>query len=297
MAIRRPVRALAPLALATALTTSSGAWAQDWDHRDLKYGTEDPDRQYLNILLAETDGQAPVCLYAHANGGSADNVGQDSVDRIVEAGYALVSWESIISLASPEDVEIGQADAQLAFDWVRDNAATYGFDPDRIVICGRSRGSVASWKLAHSGHPAIVGAYFYNALPDGTWALPPELYPLNDVSDVSPPMYLAFGPAPGDGDSHDPANLYPVVERYEELGQGEIITLTDSMTEARLDPFHFFPEFVEGLPTDAPEEPGAEGTPDDGGASGCHTAASPGVTWALAWGALLVILGARPRRR
>ncbi|MEM6930214.1 MAG: hypothetical protein AAF602_24960 [Myxococcota bacterium] len=292
MAFAHPVRALAPLALTTIIVASSSAWAQDWDHRDVTYGTDDPDRQYLNIRLAEADGPAPVCLYAHANGGSADNVGQGSVDLVISAGYALVSWESVITLASPEDVEVSQADAQLAFDWVRDNAATYDLDPDRIVICGRSRGSVASWKLAHSGHPAIVGAYFYNALPDGTWMLPDELYPLNDVSDVSPPLYLAFGPAPDDGNSHNPANLYPVVERYEDLGKGDTITLTDSMDEARLDPFHFFPQFVEDLPEATAAEPNADnGEPTDAG--GCATAPPPAVGWA----ALLIWIGAVFRRR
>ncbi|CAE7470719.1 unnamed protein product [Symbiodinium pilosum] len=189
----------------------------------------------------------PVFLFAHENGGSADRFSTKSMDLITGAGYALVSWESIPSISTTAHVDVGSADAQLAFDWVQANAATYNFDPDTIVVGGRSRGSILSWRLGHSRHEAIAGLYFYNALPNGVWAFPDVWNPLNDVTADSPPLYFAYGPAPNDGDIHNPVNVYPVLDRYRELGMPGWVNLTHSMTAARLDAFNFFPDFVAGL--------------------------------------------------
>lgn len=54
----------------------------------------------VNIYLAQNDAPTPVYLFAHANGGSAYGFGQNSADLIVGAGYALVSWASLITIAS-----------------------------------------------------------------------------------------------------------------------------------------------------------------------------------------------------
>ena len=224
-----------------------GGAASGWDHQDLKYATED-SRQWLNIRLADgSNGPTPVYLFAHENGGSADRFSSKSMDLITGAGYALVSWESIPSISTTAHVDIGSADAQLAYDWVRANAATYNFDPEIIVVGGRSRGSVLSWRLGHSGRQAIAGLYFYNALPNGAWAFPDILNPLVDVTADSPPLYFAYGPAPDDGDSHNPVNVYPVVYRYADFGMPGWVNLSHSMTAAKLDPFHFFPDFVASL--------------------------------------------------
>lgn len=289
-----------PLVLALALLPLD-ALAIDWDHQGIPYGTDDPERQYLNIHLVDGEGPTPVLLYAHANGGSADNIGRISADLITGAGYALVSWESVQTLETPDDVLLSQADAQLAFDWVRSNAETYGLDPDHIVIGGRSRGSIASWRLAHGDDPAIPAAYFYNALPDGAWALPELWDPLDDVTAASPPMFLAFGPASNDPDIHDPVNLVPVVERYEALGLGDDIELVEGMDAEGLDPWHFFPDFVAGLEADdAPGEDVGEDEGDDSaaddtsGGKGCSTTAGAGAGgWALG----LLAVGRRRRRR
>ena len=49
-----------------------------------------------------------------------------------------------------------------------------------------------------------------------------------------------------DGDGHNPANLDPIVEKYEEFGQS--ITVTDGMDVGGVSPVHYyFPEFVQSL--------------------------------------------------
>lgn len=247
----RNLRVGAVVAVAVlALFSSAKLLAQQvaWDHTNVVYGTDDPSRQFLNIYLADTAEPAPVLFWAHQNGSTAFNVSQEQADTIVGEGYTLISWESIPSLSTPADLLTAWSDAQLAFDWVRANAATYNLDPDHFIIGGRSRGSGASWPLAHGGHPAIKGIYMYNALPDGFWQAPELWTPVVEVNADSPPVYFAYGPVYGSTDSHRPDNSDPVVARYDELGLGDDITITTGMWQAGISNVMFyFPDFVESL--------------------------------------------------
>jgi hypothetical protein len=218
------------------------------------------DRQWLNIHLADTAEPAPVYIFAHGNGGTANGMSQGEVDTIADEGYTTVSWESVPNVNSSADLDTVWSDAQLVFDWVRANAMTYNMDPDNIIIGGRSRGSGGSWPLAQSGHPAIKGIYMYNALPDGFWQSPELWTPLVDVSVNSPPTYFAFGPTPEDINNHNPVNAYPVRDEYIELGID--FTLTDGMWNDFQDGngnwqnggeiMHYFPDFIETLESPAP---------------------------------------------
>lgn len=245
---------------ATGITLALCCWvlhaqAQDvaWDHSAVVYGTDDPARQFLNIYLADTAAPAPVYFFAHSNGGTAYGVPQDQADAVKAAGYTLVSWESATPLSNPEDIAIAWSDAQLAFDWVRANAGTYNIDPDRIIIAGRSRGSVASWPLAHSGHAAIQGIYMYNALPNSVWAQPELWSPVDNVNADSPPIYMVYGPTPGDGDNHAPENAYPIRDQYIAFGLGDTFTTYDSMQANGISNVnHYFAEFVESIEPSGP---------------------------------------------
>jgi hypothetical protein len=245
----------ASLAVVASLVTGT-ALAQTvlWDHTNVKYGTA--TRQFLNIYRANTSDPAPVYFYSHANGATAYNFLQEQADTIVAEGYTLVSWESVALIQTDSQLLTAWSDAQLAFDWVRANAATYNLNPDHIVIGGRSRGSVASWPLAHSGHAAIKGIYMYNALPEPAWQSPGVWTPVDNVNPNSPPTYLAYGPLPEDvSDIHNPVNAYPVVARYGELGIGDKMTLTDGMDASGLtNPMHYFPDLVATL--EPPPPPG-----------------------------------------
>ncbi|MFN3196916.1 MAG: hypothetical protein ACE366_00670 [Bradymonadia bacterium] len=69
--------------------------------------------------------------------------------------------------------------------------------------------------------------------------------PVAEVNCDSPPMFLPFGPAPDDGDSHNPRNLVPVLDEYARLGKGEEVRLRHSMYARGEEPFQFFTQFVE----------------------------------------------------
>ena len=229
-----------------------------WDYSNIAYGTDDLGRQWLNIHLAYDQSQpSPVYLFAHANGGSANGMSEKQLHTIASEGYTTISWESVRTISTNEDTLLAFADAQVMFDWVLENASTYNLDPDSIVVGGRSRGSIVSWQLAHSSHPSIKGIYMYNALPKAVWKDTDSWSPVDEVSIESPPAFLVYGPDFDDEDGHNPIFVEPVIERYEELGNGDRITRYVDMWEDFQDEesnwtndreiMHYFPEFVASL--------------------------------------------------
>lgn len=229
-----------------------------WDYYRIPYGTDDPNRQWLNIHLDYDQSKpSPIYLFAHGNGGSADGVSENELDAIANEGYAIVSWESIPTIKSSEEAAIGVADAQVVFDWVIANADTYNLDPNHIVVGGRSRGSIISWQLAHSNHPSIKGIYMYNALPQSAWQDTDTWSPVNEITIDSPTTYLVYGPDFDDDDGHNPVNVDPVLASYEELGIGDKITrYVDMWGDFRsanggwtndAHTMHYFSEFVVSL--------------------------------------------------
>lgn len=225
-----------------------------WDHMDVPYGVDDPARQFLNIYLADTTEPAPVYLFSHDNSKTAYDFLQNDADNVHDQGYTLVSWESIVQLNSnPQSILTAWSDAQVAFDWVRANATTYNMDPDRIVIAGRSRGSIASWPLAHSGHAAIQGIYMYNALPNSIWTQEEAWSPVNEVNAASPPIYMVYNPTPGDGNPHAPENAYKIRAAYAALSIDDTFTTYDSMSANGFSSInHYFPEFLASLEPSGP---------------------------------------------
>jgi hypothetical protein len=230
--------------------TNSGVW----DHVHIPYGTDDPERQWLNIHLAYDQSKPmPIYLFAHGNGGSADGMSEKELNAIANEGYATVSWESIPTISGADEAGIGIADAQVMFEWVIANADTYNLDPDHIVVGGRSRGSIISWQLAHGNHPSIKGIYMYNALPQGAWQDVGTWSPVDEITIDSPITYLVYGPDFDDDDGHNPVYVDPVLARYEELGIGGKITRYVDMwgdfqnengswiNDAQI--MHYFPEF------------------------------------------------------
>ena len=126
-------------------------------HPHVSYGPE--DRQWLNLYLPSGSEPAPVFIYAHHNGSTADDVKSSWANPTLAEGTAIVSWESIAKVKSPSDFQLCAADAKIMFAWVKENAATYNFDINKMFIGGQSRGSGVSWELAHSLDSAIVGIY------------------------------------------------------------------------------------------------------------------------------------------
>jgi len=212
-------------------------------HSHVSYGPE--DRQWLNLYLPAGSEPAPVFIYAHHNGSTADDVQNSWADPTVAAGTAIVSWESIAKVKGLADFQTCAADAKVMFAWVKENAATYHFDISKIFIGGQSRGSVVSWELAHSGDSGIVGIYMGAALPGKSFN---ERF-LEPITKKAPPVFLAYRKEPGVvGDIHDPAHGLKVVERYKELGIGDSAELVHSLIDTKdSHVMQFLPKFVRSV--------------------------------------------------
>jgi len=229
-----------------------------WDYTDVPYGDEDPSVQLLNIALPEEGDPYGVLMFHHSAGGSHFSVTEKEVNAAHVSGYAVVSWESIGGVVGTAEIELAWSYAQICFDFLRTSANVYGWDPDKIIVAGRSLGSIVSWKLAHSQHPAIVGIYTYNGLPQQVWTRPDLWYPPDDVVSPVPLTYMVYGPGPKSDDGHNPTNAYPVVERYNELGEEEKLIFVEGMWNDpglysngewinEYDIFHYLPELVANI--------------------------------------------------
>lgn len=214
-------------------------------HAHLSYGPE--ERQWLNLYLPSGDEPAPVFIYAHHNGATADDVKSSWANPTLAEGTAIVSWESIAKVQGLSDFQVCAADAKVMFAWVKKNAATYNFDIDKIIIGGQSRGSFVSWQLAHSLDPGIIGIYMGQALPGRSF----NEGLLEPITKKAPPIFLAYRKEPGVvGDNHDPAHGLKVLERYKELGIGDSAELVHSLSETKNNQvMQFVPKFVRSLGT------------------------------------------------
>lgn len=229
-----------------------------------EYNRTDDRRQHLHLLRhPNAPGPAPVYIYAHANGGTAWLL-QDSFKRsvVAEAGYALISWESVTTLDGAEDSEVCMTDLDLVLQWARDHSAEHGLDMSRVVLGGRSRGSACTWPAAHSGDPTIKGIYMYNALPDPAWANLTAWDPAEEVKASSPPILLTYGPGcptdppqagcDVDGDIHNPHNGQIIVDKYGELGMASNARLIQGMADDSGNVGNiavYFPAFTQALAT------------------------------------------------
>lgn len=212
-------------------------------HSHVSYGPE--DRQWLNLYLPSGSKPAPVFIYAHHNAATADDVKSDWADSAVAEGIAIVSWESIAKVKSPQQGQICVADADVMFDWVKAHADTYNLDVNNIIIGGQSRGSGVSWRLAHSGKVGVVGIYMGQALPGESF----NERMLEPITKNAPPIFLAYRKEPGcEGDIHDPAHGLRVVERYKELGIGGRAELVHSLNDTSNNQvMQFVPDFVRSV--------------------------------------------------
>ena len=113
-------------------------------------GTED----CLNLTVTSKVGHAgkPVLVFVHGGnnqtGTSAEIVGDQLVDRAdcvyVSLNYrlGLFGFNCLPSLVKEEGASgnFGMLDIALALDWVKENAAAFGGDPENITISGFSAG-------------------------------------------------------------------------------------------------------------------------------------------------------------
>ncbi len=205
----------------------------------LKY--DEGENSWLNLYLAESESPTALLIWAHANGKkpSANDFPNSLWQELKDAGVSVISWESIPNIASQEHIASGEEDFLKVLEWVKANASKYNLDVNKIIISGRSRGSIISFSGTNQLHNEIKGAYFVQALPKGGW-MGRDFR--NDVTVNSPKMVLAYAYSPETTDGHTPLYGMKIKARYDSLDIGNRVEVYHSLGKENL--YKFLIQFI-----------------------------------------------------
>ncbi|WP_166836884.1 alpha/beta hydrolase [Rheinheimera pleomorphica] len=122
----------------------------------------------LALFLPSNPGaKAPVLLYIHGGGFMAGSLLETSNDLrwfadrgylVVSAGYSLFSEDNPSWQKAPQDVA-------CALSWLKDNAARYGGDINRLALLGDSAGGNLALNMAYGGAMQAEQAHCDTAPP------------------------------------------------------------------------------------------------------------------------------------
>ena len=116
--------------------------------RDIKFGT-DPERQALDVFVAEATAAAPrpVLMFVHGGGflrGARRTPGSPFYDNVMlfAARNGMVGVNTTYRLAPQHPWPTGAEDVAAAVRWVNENIAAHGGDAKRVFLMGHSAGAV-----------------------------------------------------------------------------------------------------------------------------------------------------------
>ena len=134
------------------------------------------DCLYLNVRAPIDAENAPVMVWIHGGAhqfGSSD-FGYYQADGLAERGIVLVTINyrlgafgymahPALSEADPRGVSgnYGTLDQVAALEWVRDNIAAYGGNPDQVTIFGESAGA---WSVTELMSTPLANGLFHGAI-------------------------------------------------------------------------------------------------------------------------------------
>jgi acetyl esterase/lipase len=215
--------ACSPITALNALLVPDEGWTVE---RGLAYGTD--ERQRLDVYLpaqaalAERPAQVVVWFYGGSWRGGKRRFYRFVGEAFAGRGYVVVipDYRVYPDVRFPEFLE----DGARAVAWIRENAARYGGDPDRIFLMGHSAGAHIAAMLAIDARYLDAAAVDRRAVRGfiglaGPYAFDPLQYritrpifeaaadqaatmPINQVNGATPPMLLLHG--------GDDGTVYPV---------------------------------------------------------------------------------------
>ncbi|KAK9413511.1 putative Carboxylic ester hydrolase [Seiridium unicorne] len=115
----------------------------------------------------EKSGKVPVLIFIFGGGLQTGGIDvpyqiptqwvQRSQDHIVVTFNYRVNIFGFPNSAGSPDVNVGYLDQRLAIEWVRDNIAAFGGDPDNMLLFGQSAGSVSTdvYSFAYPDDPIV----------------------------------------------------------------------------------------------------------------------------------------------
>ena len=148
------------------------------------------DCLYLNILTpAKQAGEGlPVLVWIHGGGFSTGSSWQNNGENFAKAGivYAAITYRvnafgflSLPELTKESEKENGRAisgnyglqDQIMALQWIHDNIAAFGGDPDKVTIMGESAGAISVAMLCQS---PLAKGLFRGAISESGGNMAPE---------------------------------------------------------------------------------------------------------------------------
>jgi para-nitrobenzyl esterase len=152
-------------------------------------GWQSEDMLKVNIWTSSLTGKRPVMFYIHGGGytfGSAYELASqdgaqmarhhDVVSVTVNHRLNALGFLDVSELGGPayaESANVGMTDLVAALQWVRDNIANFGGDPDRVMIYGQSGGGSKVTTLL--GMPSAKGIVHRASAQSGDGGNPPSL--------------------------------------------------------------------------------------------------------------------------
>ncbi|MFP2925826.1 alpha/beta hydrolase fold domain-containing protein [Pyxidicoccus sp. 3LG] len=162
-----------------------------------RFATVEGRDLYADLFLPQAPSSEPreprpAVLYLHGGGwrGGERRYARAWVDFFMSRGYAVIALD--YRLFPPATGLTAPGDVQCGIRWVKEHAATYGIDPDRLVLFGESAG----------GHLATLVGY-----AAGDSRLPSSCGP----GDASVKALISF---------YGPSNLVSYSERFGETLEG-----------------------------------------------------------------------------
>jgi para-nitrobenzyl esterase len=134
----------------------------------------DEDCLYLNVTTPAADGaRRPVLVYIHAGAfitGAGSAEAYSGVQLACDHGLVVVSINYRLgvlgfppfAVAPGAPQNLGLLDQIAALEWVRDNIAAFGGDPDCVTVCGYSAGG---WSIAALMAMPQARGLFHRAAP------------------------------------------------------------------------------------------------------------------------------------
>jgi acetyl esterase/lipase len=136
--------------------------------RNISYGPL--ERQRLDIWrFSTTPSNAPVIYYVHGGAwtfGDKREQGRPMLHEFVRRRWIVVAVNYRLAPGFPWPAQI--EDVTRGLGWIKKNIATYGGDPDRVVVAGGSAGGHLASLLALSSHDSAWRPKEMSDIPDWT---------------------------------------------------------------------------------------------------------------------------------
>lgn len=147
-----------------------------------RYWPMDENCQYLNIWTQslEANAKKPVMVWLHGGGFFAGS----SIEQVAYDGENLSRYGDVVVVSLNHRLNIlgyldlsefaeeyknsanaGTADMVAALQWIHDNIAAFGGDPDNVTLFGQSGGGMKIWTLMQT--PAADGLFHKGIIQSG----------------------------------------------------------------------------------------------------------------------------------